>query len=259
MQCKCHFPCQEAALATTGYQWHYFPLNPNLRIIREGWMEAQTWELSTCCWFSTPTFSSEDASGQSSRFGLALRAKLRAAASRFRRTRIAGLSWNPASQSPCLLSCPDLTRCLLGELWRWARRALTRLLSLPSQCPEGYTCMKAGRNPNYGYTSFDTFSWAFLALFRLMTQDFWENLYQLVSKRFTLVSYVMRIWGIKQEREMWEALFYSFSLKEWVQGKLHSEIFLRGGRGRYLSAGVGLQVQKGRWVQLSCELIREAP
>uniref|UniRef100_H0WRG0 Sodium channel protein n=1 Tax=Otolemur garnettii TaxID=30611 RepID=H0WRG0_OTOGA len=47
------------------------------------------------------------------------------------------------------------------------------------QCPEGYQCMKAGRNPNYGYTSFDTFSWAFLALFRLMTQDYWENLYQL--------------------------------------------------------------------------------
>lgn len=62
--------------------------------------------------------------------------------------------------------------------------------------------MKAGRNPNYGYTSFDTFSWAFLALFRLMTQDFWENLYQLVSKHFALVSYVMRIWGIKQEREV---------------------------------------------------------
>ncbi|GAB0201458.1 sodium channel protein type 8 subunit alpha [Grus japonensis] len=51
-----------------------------------------------------------------------------------------------------------------------------------SQCPEGYTCMKAGRNPNYGYTSFDTFSWAFLALFRLMTQDFWENLYQLTLR-----------------------------------------------------------------------------
>uniref|UniRef100_A0A8B9S489 Sodium channel protein n=1 Tax=Apteryx owenii TaxID=8824 RepID=A0A8B9S489_APTOW len=51
-----------------------------------------------------------------------------------------------------------------------------------SDCPEGYTCMKAGRNPNYGYTSFDTFSWAFLALFRLMTQDFWENLYQLTLR-----------------------------------------------------------------------------
>ncbi|XP_056418676.1 sodium channel protein type 8 subunit alpha isoform X7 [Hyla sarda] len=50
------------------------------------------------------------------------------------------------------------------------------------QCPEGYTCMKAGKNPNYGYTNFDTFSWAFLALFRLMTQDFWENLYQLVLR-----------------------------------------------------------------------------
>ncbi|TRZ03778.1 hypothetical protein DNTS_004379, partial [Danionella cerebrum] len=46
------------------------------------------------------------------------------------------------------------------------------------QCPEGFTCIKAGRNPDYGYTSFDTFSWAFLSLFRLMTQDFWENLYQ---------------------------------------------------------------------------------
>ncbi|XP_071072427.1 sodium channel protein type 1 subunit alpha isoform X8 [Dasypus novemcinctus] len=49
-------------------------------------------------------------------------------------------------------------------------------------CPEGYVCVKAGRNPNYGYTSFDTFSWAFLSLFRLMTQDFWENLYQLTLR-----------------------------------------------------------------------------
>ncbi|XP_036400939.1 sodium channel, voltage-gated, type I-like, alpha isoform X2 [Megalops cyprinoides] len=46
------------------------------------------------------------------------------------------------------------------------------------QCPEGFSCIKAGRNPDYGYTSFDTFSWAFLSLFRLMTQDYWENLYQ---------------------------------------------------------------------------------
>ncbi|XP_078475469.1 sodium channel protein type 1 subunit alpha-like isoform X1 [Lampetra fluviatilis] len=49
-------------------------------------------------------------------------------------------------------------------------------------CPETFTCMKAGRNPNYGYTSFDTFSWAFLSLFRLMTQDFWENLYMLTLR-----------------------------------------------------------------------------
>ncbi|XP_058888271.1 sodium channel protein type 2 subunit alpha-like isoform X1 [Acipenser ruthenus] len=46
------------------------------------------------------------------------------------------------------------------------------------QCPEGFACIKGGRNPDYGYTSFDTFGWAFLSLFRLMTQDFWENLYQ---------------------------------------------------------------------------------
>uniref|UniRef100_A0A8D0H470 Sodium channel protein n=1 Tax=Sphenodon punctatus TaxID=8508 RepID=A0A8D0H470_SPHPU len=50
------------------------------------------------------------------------------------------------------------------------------------RCPEGFMCMKAGRNPNYGYTSYDTFSWAFLALFRLMTQDYWENLFQLTLR-----------------------------------------------------------------------------
>ncbi|XP_070846164.1 sodium channel protein type 4 subunit alpha A [Chaetodon trifascialis] len=50
------------------------------------------------------------------------------------------------------------------------------------KCPEGYTCMKAGRNPNYGYTSFDSFGWSFLALFRLMTQDYWENLFQLILR-----------------------------------------------------------------------------
>ena len=40
--------------------------------------------------------------------------------------------------------------------------------------------MIAGPNPNYGYTNFDNFAWALLCAFRLMTQDFWENLYQLV-------------------------------------------------------------------------------
>lgn len=49
------------------------------------------------------------------------------------------------------------------------------------KCPDGFDCLKAGRNPNYGYTSFDTFGWAFLSLFRLMTQDYWENLYHQVT------------------------------------------------------------------------------
>ncbi|XP_071416747.1 sodium channel protein type 5 subunit alpha-like [Pithys albifrons albifrons] len=45
-------------------------------------------------------------------------------------------------------------------------------------CPPGYICCKIGPNPDYGFTSFDTFGWAFLSLFRLMTQDYWERLYQ---------------------------------------------------------------------------------
>lgn len=42
-------------------------------------------------------------------------------------------------------------------------------------CIQGF-----GANPNYGYTSFDTFAWALLSAFRLMTQDNWEALYQQV-------------------------------------------------------------------------------
>ncbi|XP_010076057.1 PREDICTED: sodium channel protein type 5 subunit alpha-like [Pterocles gutturalis] len=45
-------------------------------------------------------------------------------------------------------------------------------------CPPDYICLKTGPNPDYGFTSFDTFGWAFLSLFRLMTQDYWERLYQ---------------------------------------------------------------------------------
>ncbi|XP_015185094.1 PREDICTED: sodium channel protein para isoform X1 [Polistes dominula] len=51
------------------------------------------------------------------------------------------------------------------------------------QCLPGYTCLQGyGDNPNYGYTSFDSFGWALLSAFRLMTQDYWENLYQLVLR-----------------------------------------------------------------------------
>ncbi|XP_046657917.1 sodium channel protein para-like isoform X5 [Daphnia pulicaria] len=50
-------------------------------------------------------------------------------------------------------------------------------------CPENYTCLQGyGDNPNYGYTSFDSFGWALLSSFRLMMQDAWENLYQMVLR-----------------------------------------------------------------------------
>ena len=48
------------------------------------------------------------------------------------------------------------------------------------KCPDGFECMKGyGPNPNYGYTSFDHFFAAYLTAFRIMTQDYWENLYQI--------------------------------------------------------------------------------
>nr|ABH12275.1 putative voltage-gated sodium channel [Cyriopagopus schmidti] len=49
-------------------------------------------------------------------------------------------------------------------------------------CPSNYTCFQGGDNPDYGFTTFDNFPWALLSAFRLMTQDFWESLYQMVLK-----------------------------------------------------------------------------
>lgn len=60
---------------------------------------------------------------------------------------------------------------------------LNFLLLFVRQCDDDYVCLQGfGPNPNYGYTSFDSFGWAFLSAFRLMTQDFWEDLYQLVLR-----------------------------------------------------------------------------
>ena len=73
---------------------------------------------------------------------------------------------------------------------------MSQITSCCRQCPEGFNCIRFGRNPNYGYTSFDSFSWAFLSLFRLMTQDYWELLYQQVgftptSQDSTITNYRM--------------------------------------------------------------------
>ena len=58
----------------------------------------------------------------------------------------------------------------------------------PSSCPDGYICQRAGDNPDFGYTNFDNFGWAMLCAFRLMTQDYWENLYQLVGRLAVVVA-----------------------------------------------------------------------
>ncbi|XP_045411602.1 sodium channel protein type 11 subunit alpha [Lemur catta] len=45
-------------------------------------------------------------------------------------------------------------------------------------CSEQFQCKHTKINPDYSYTNFDNFGWSFLAMFRLMTQDSWEKLYQ---------------------------------------------------------------------------------
>lgn len=49
-------------------------------------------------------------------------------------------------------------------------------------CPTGYVCLPhVGDNPNYGFTSFDNLLWSMLTTFQLITLDYWENVYNMVS------------------------------------------------------------------------------
>nr|KAF6451090.1 sodium voltage-gated channel alpha subunit 7 [Molossus molossus] len=66
------------------------------------------------------------------------------------------------------------------------------------RCPEGYMCIKAGMNPDNGYTNFDNFGWALLALFRLMTQDYPEALYHQIlyasGKVYMIFFFIISFW-----------------------------------------------------------------
>jgi len=49
-------------------------------------------------------------------------------------------------------------------------------------CPGGYLCLPdVAENPNYGYTNFDNFAFSMLTSFQLITLDYWENVYNMVS------------------------------------------------------------------------------
>ncbi|GFY38898.1 sodium channel protein 60E [Trichonephila inaurata madagascariensis] len=50
------------------------------------------------------------------------------------------------------------------------------------RCPEGYACLPGiGENPNFGYTNFDSYGWALLTTFQLITLDFWEDVYNKIN------------------------------------------------------------------------------
>jgi Ion transport protein. len=56
------------------------------------------------------------------------------------------------------------------------------------KCPAGYVCLKAGDNPNHGYTNFDNFLWSMLTTFQLITLDYWENVYNMVRTQYPMSS-----------------------------------------------------------------------
>lgn len=69
----------------------------------------------------------------------------------------------------------------LVELTIYAQRYLI-FFFFCRECPSEYICINdTHTNPDFNFTHFDNFGTALLCTFRLMTQDFWENLYQIVS------------------------------------------------------------------------------
>ena len=58
-----------------------------------------------------------------------------------------------------------------------------------SECPANYTCMpNTGPNPISEYISYDNFGWSLLTSLQLVTMDYWESIYNSVSR--VLVNFV---------------------------------------------------------------------
>uniref|UniRef100_A0A670IZS3 Sodium channel protein n=1 Tax=Podarcis muralis TaxID=64176 RepID=A0A670IZS3_PODMU len=72
--------------------------------------------------------------------------------------------------------------CTLQDSVYQKKNSSTDVLLCGYTSHPNYYCVKHGENPDDGYTSFDHFGWAFLSLFRLMTQDSWEILYRQVIR-----------------------------------------------------------------------------
>uniref|UniRef100_A0A8C3KFV5 Sodium channel protein n=1 Tax=Calidris pygmaea TaxID=425635 RepID=A0A8C3KFV5_9CHAR len=95
---------------------------------------------------------------------------------------------------------------LLRNLMNKSSEILLCGFSSDKECPENYTCNMTGKNPDFGYTSFDHFGWAFLSLFRLMTQDYWERLYR-QTIRTSGKNYILFFLGV-----IFLCSFYLFNL-----------------------------------------------
>ncbi|KAI8511047.1 hypothetical protein Bbelb_119630 [Branchiostoma belcheri] len=96
---------------------------------------------------------------------------------------LCGCVWCWVGVSVVLGECVSGAGCVCQWCWVGVSVVLGGCVSGDRQCPTGYTCLPGiGTNPNHGFTNFDTFGYAMLSSFRLITQDYWENLYQLIIR-----------------------------------------------------------------------------
>uniref|UniRef100_A0A6I8NPH1 Sodium channel protein n=1 Tax=Ornithorhynchus anatinus TaxID=9258 RepID=A0A6I8NPH1_ORNAN len=96
----------------------------------------------------------------------------------------------------CVLKSPDC--CSHNKSCYFRKNGTTEFLLCkkgPGSCPVGYMCVKSGENPNWNFTSYDNIGWSMLSMFRLMTQDSWELLYQQLRGREQGILWTLRASG----------------------------------------------------------------
>lgn len=82
-------------------------------------------------------------------------------------------------------------------------------LSDAGTCPSGFVCLQGvAKNPNDGFTNFDTMGWSILATVRLMLRDFWEDLLYNVVKTNGIAAPLIGV------------LLYSYLVLSWIWAQL---------------------------------------
>lgn len=100
-------------------------------------------------------------------------------------------------------------------------------------CPDSYVCFQGSvKNPDFGYTNFDSIFSSYLSTFRLMTRDFWENLLQLViatSGPWHIISFVGIIFIVSYQylSLIWGQIAVSYNyvkLQRWEQNLIAEDV-----------------------------------
>eukprot|EP01065_Artemidia_motanka_P016646 TRINITY_DN2025_c3_g1_i2.p1 TRINITY_DN2025_c3_g1~~TRINITY_DN2025_c3_g1_i2.p1 ORF type:complete len:2034 (+),score=727.75 TRINITY_DN2025_c3_g1_i2:76-6177(+) len=79
------------------------------------------------------------------------------------------------------------------EVERFCRRGASRSMGVNvfgRPCDEGYVCVETDSNPNFNFTRFDNFLWAFLSIFQCLTMEGWVDIMYIVQDTWSSLGVV---------------------------------------------------------------------